>query len=108
MAYKVELSELAEDDLSGIIRHFYEELLIPQSAKRFYKAVSKQIDLISENPYMYPLHHDEKLHKEGYRFVTINKYLMFYTINDVTSKVSIIRIVFGGRNLPFIFPHSGD
>jgi len=72
MAYRTKLSDLAAEDLDEILRHYREELFLPQSAKRFYNAVSKQIDLIDDNPHMYPLHHDEKLRNEGYRFVTLN------------------------------------
>ena len=99
MATRTKLSELAADDLNEIMRYYCEELFIPQAAAGFHNNIQRQIELIDDNPLMYPLHHDEKLSAEGYRFVTIGRYLMFYIVSDDETSVDIIRIVYGGRDL---------
>ena len=103
MAIRTRLSELAENDLDEIMRYYCEELFIPQAAANFHNKIQKQIDLIDDNPFMYPLHHDEKLSAEGYRFVVIGKYIMFYIVSEDETSVDIIRIVYGGRNLSALF-----
>ena len=103
MATRTKLSELAADDLNEVMRYYCEELFIPQAAANFHNNVLKQIDLIDDNPMMYPLHHDEKLHAEGYRFVTIGRYLMFYIVSDDETHVDVVRIVYGGRDLSALF-----
>jgi len=103
MAYRAKFSELAAEDLDEIMRYFCEELLMPQAAGRFYNSVDKQLGLISDNPQMYPLHHDEKLRAAGLRFVTIGKYIMFYSVDDCASEVIIVRVVYGGRDFSSVF-----
>jgi len=103
MAFQTSYSEQAAVDLADIIRYLNDELCNPQAAKRFYKEASKRLELLCDNPYMYPLHKDGKLYAEGYRFIVIGNYLMFYVINEDSRVVNIVRIVYGGRNLSAIF-----
>jgi plasmid stabilization system protein ParE len=52
---------------------------------------------------MYLLNHDGKLHAEGFRFIVIGNYLMFYKVNEDDSIVNIARIVYGGRDIKTMF-----
>ena len=45
---------------------------------------------------------DERLSAEGYRLVIVGSYLIFYIIDDGNSVVSIVRILYGRRNIPAI------
>jgi len=106
MAYKVKYSEQAVDDLDEIIRYISQELLSPQSADNFFKAVYRKLGFLRENPYMYPLHNDDKLASDGYRFVVIGNYYMFYLVDDVNSIVNIARILYGKRDISLsLFQH---
>ena len=103
MDYKVKFSQQAFDDIDNIISYIDHELCNPQAAERFYNIVHQKITLIEKNPYIYPLHHDEGLNKKGLHFAVIGNYLLFYIIDEENSVVNIVRIVYGGRNLPVIF-----
>ena len=103
MAFQAKLSEQAAIDLDDIIRYICEDLLNPQSAENFFKAVNEKLELISEHPYIYPLHHDERLRSEGYRFVAIGNYLIFYLVDDERSIVNVARILYGRRDLQTAF-----
>jgi len=103
MGFKTEYSEQAAADLADVIQYLSDELCSPQAAERFYQAVYEKLEVLSENPYIYPLHHDEKLYAEGYRFAVIGNYLMFYMVNDDSSIVDIVRIVYGGRDISAVF-----
>jgi len=103
MAFKVKYSEQSVDDLADIISYISDKLCNPRAAERFFIAVTEKTELIGENPYMYPFHHDKKLRAEGYRFAVVGNYLLFYVIDDGNSIVNIIRIVYGKRNLSVIF-----
>jgi len=107
MATRTKLSELAADDLNEIMRYYCEELFIPQAAANFHNNILKQIGLIDDNPMIYPLHHDERLCAEGYRFVTIGRYLMFYIVSNDETHVDIARIVYGGRDLTTLLENDG-
>ena len=103
MAFKVKYSEQASDDLADIIRYINDVLCNPRAAERFFIATTEKIKLLRENSYLYPLHHDKQLRAEGYRFVAVGNYLMFYVIDDGNSIVNIVRIVYSKRNIPAIF-----
>ena len=106
MAFRVRHTEQSYDDLDGIIEYISEKLFDSQAAERFFNNVSEKIERLKENPYIFPLHHDEKLSVKGYRFAVIGNYLMLYVIDDRDGKdkvVNIIGIVYGRRDMPAIF-----
>jgi len=103
MVFKVVFSEQAADDLAEIIKYISDELCNPQAAERFYTAVDEKRELLREHPYIFPLHHDKKLSANGYRFVTIGNFLMFYLVEDEKNIISIARILYGGRNITSVF-----
>ena len=102
MDFKIKYSERSSNDISDIIDYISDELSNPKAAEKFFVGVSEKIEMLRENPYLFPLYHDKKLSAEGYRFAIVGNYLMFYVINDVNSIVNIVRIVFGRRNIPAI------
>jgi len=65
MVFKVTYSEKASDDLSDIIRYISYKLNSPQAAERFFTKVLQKIEWLRENPYLFPLYHDEKLSADG-------------------------------------------
>ena len=103
MAFKVNFSEKAAEDLAEIIRYMRDELYNSQAAENFYNAINEKRVLLRENPYMFPLYHDKKLRAEGYRFVVIRNFLMFYLVDDSKSVVTIARILYGKRDIPSVF-----
>ena len=103
MAFRVEYSERAADDLSDIISYISGELCNPQAAERFYNNVNEKLGLLREHPHMFPFHHDKKLNAEGLRFAVIGNYLMFYLVDDDNSVVSIARILYGRQDIQFVF-----
>ena len=45
------------------------------------------------------LYRDEPWHSRGIRFITVKNYMVFYTVNKDTETVSIVRIMYGARDL---------
>jgi len=103
MAYSVEFSEQGSRDLDVIIGYISEDLLSPQAAQKFFNTVNEKLIILQNSPYLYPLYHDDKLAKEGFHFITLGNYLMFYLVDDETSVVSIVRIIYGRRDIPTVF-----
>ena len=46
-----------------------------------------------------PLYKEEPWNSHGVRFIPIRNYLVFYTINIETDTVSIVRIMYGARDI---------
>lgn len=103
MAFKVEYTERAAADLADIIAYIRDTLYNPYAAERFYNAVDKKIALLREQPYMFPLHSDEKLNAKGVHFAVIGNYLMFYLIDKANSVVNIVRILYVSRDISTVF-----
>jgi toxin ParE1/3/4 len=103
MAFRVNYSEQAYDDLNSIIEYISNELHNAQAAERFFLEVYEKIKLLQEMPYLYPLCRDENLSARGCRFVAIGNYLMFYIADSGNSVVTIIRILYSRRNITAIF-----
>ncbi len=61
MAFKVEFSGQAAIDLSEILDYMHNELYAPQAAELFYNAVLKQLGIIGDNPFIYPVYQDKNL-----------------------------------------------
>lgn len=106
MAYKVHFSEQAAVDLDEIIKYINDELCSPQAAGRFFHVVNEKIGLLRDNPYMFPLYHNERLSAEGYHSVVIRNFLMFYLVDDGEMNVNISRILYGMRDIPAVFGKS--
>jgi len=67
MAFQVRHTEQSYDDLDGIIGYISEELFNSQAAERFYNNVAEIIERLKENPYIFPLYHDQKTaHLRGF------------------------------------------
>jgi len=103
MIYSVDFSKQAADDLSEITRYISEELYNPQAARRFYNEVTNKLTLLREQPYMFPLYHDEELSAKGIHSIVIGNFLMFFVVDDEKKVVSIVRILYGRRDIPYLF-----
>ncbi|MCL2189156.1 MAG: type II toxin-antitoxin system RelE/ParE family toxin [Defluviitaleaceae bacterium] len=102
MAYKVTYSTQASIDLEAIIEYIYGELHNPQAAQNFFNKTDETLVRLRDNPFIFPLHHDERLSAKGLRFVTIGSYLMFYAVDEKNNLVNIARIIYGRRNISAI------
>ena len=103
MAFRLEYSEQAAQDLDEILNYISINLNSPIAAKNLYLEVQKKHVHLRENPFIYSLYHDEKLRKKGYRTVPVKNYIIFFTINENDSIVDIIRILYAKRDIPAQF-----
>lgn len=96
--YKLIISELAHDDLDGIVSYIAVELANPIAAANFVKEVERCYGYLKDTPYMYELCRDPHLKKEDYRRATINNYVLIYKVVETTKTVNIHRIFYGGHD----------
>lgn len=69
--YKLEVSELAHQDLDKIISYIAIQLINPKAAGDFLDEVSKCYGYLRNNPLMYAKCQDKRLEREGYHKVMI-------------------------------------
>ncbi len=96
---KVEYTFAARQDLHSIYEYIAYTLLAPDAARNTTKRIMTTISALQAMPERNPLYKEEPWHSQGVHFVPVKNYLVFYTINAETETVTILRIMFGGRDI---------
>lgn len=92
--HKVKIYPAAEQDLMDIVD--YLNTLSKDAALRIYDTITEEIAGLSQMPERCPRPKDLALAAKGYRYLIVEKYLVFYVVDgDV---VQIRRILYGRRN----------
>ena len=92
--YKVKIYPTAKQDLREIID--YLNTLSEQAALRYYDLLIEKIGSLSQMPFRCPKPRDIALAAKGYRYLIVEKYLVFYVV--VGDTVQIRRILYAKRN----------
>ena len=99
MKYKIELTKQAEDDLRNIFEYIAYPLLEPESATKTLERVENSILSLRELPNRFKVYENELWNRRNLRLMPVDNFLVFYisTVEDET--VTIIRILYGGRDI---------
>ena len=92
--YQIRLLRVAEEDFNEIISFIADDN--PTAANSIADKIEKNIELLSENPMLGRIPRDEDIKNLGYRYIIIQNYIVFYTIEERT--IFIHRILHGARN----------
>ncbi len=100
--YKVIYSPQAADDLKDIYSYIAFELLAPDTAKNQVNRIRKEIRSLDFMPARFPIvdwkpWQNMKMHK-----VPVDNFVIFYFIDSDHLCVTIIRIVYSGRDIESI------
>ena len=99
MSWNVYYTEKAENELRGIYEYMAYSVVVPQTAKKQVAAIMEEISKLDENPLRFPVYKKEPWKSKGLRFFPVNNYMIFYLPNENEETVTIIRIMYGGRNI---------
>lgn len=91
--YVVRLLQIAENDLNGIITCVAAENR--NAAEAIASRIEKTLHYLSVNPYLGKIPGEEELAGAGYRFIIVQNYLIFYTVEGHT--ILVHRIIHGAR-----------
>ncbi|MCI9640001.1 MAG: type II toxin-antitoxin system RelE/ParE family toxin [Emergencia sp.] len=100
--YKVIYSPQAADDLKAIYSYIAFELLVPDTAKNQVNRIRKQIRSLDFMPARFPIVDWEPWQSMKMHKIPIDNFIVFYLIDSDYLCVTIIRIVYGGRDIEFI------
>ncbi len=92
--YQIRLLKIAEEDFTEIISFIANDNL--DAAKNLADKIEKDLKLLSENPYLGRVPRDEEIKNLGYRFLIVQTYIVFYTIEDTS--ILVHRILHQARN----------
>lgn len=98
MSYEIHITKAAERDLENALDYIELVLFNPQAADDLMDEMEKNVANLSQLPKKHALVDDPVLKAWGIRFVTVKKYLIFYTISEQEKRVHIVRFLYGKRN----------
>ena len=99
MSWNVYYTEKAENDLRGIYEYIAYALFEPLTAKKQVAAIMEKVSTLDENPLRFPVYKKEPWKSRGLRFFLVNSYIVFYMPDEEDNTVTVIRIMYGGRNI---------
>lgn len=99
MAYDVVISNQAETDLRGIFEYIAFTLQERQTASEQLGRLEKSIKSLEQMPRRFRAYGKEPWHNRGLRIMPVDHYLVFYIPDDNRQSVSIVRVMYGGRDI---------
>ena len=99
MSWNIVYTAKARRDLREIYEYIAYELLVPETAAGQVRRIMKEIRALDEMPMRFRLCGEEPWHSEGLRFFCVDNYLVFYLPDETKNTVSIVRIMYGGRDI---------
>ena len=99
MKYDVRISEEADRDLRGIFEYIAFELLAPENAIGQLNRLEEAIGGLDHLPKRFRQYGKEPWHSRGLRVFPVDNYLVFYIPDSDTKVVTVIRVMYGGRDI---------
>ena len=97
--YTYRFTEKAEQDLDEILHYISVDLVSPAAARNLVKNVFEQIELVRIFPHSGMLVDNEFLANKSVRKLSVDHYIIYYIADDEERAISIIRILYGKRDL---------
>ena len=98
MIYEVITTIQADTDLREMYEYIAFEPLAPENAARQLERLEKHIIGLEKFPEKYRLYEKEPWHSRGLRVMPVDNYLVFYIPNKETGLVTVLRVIYSGRN----------
>ena len=99
MKWKVIYTAQARKDLRGIYAYIAGQLQARETAAGQTLRIMRAIRSLEELPMRHALYTEEPWRTQGLRFLPVDHYLVFYFPNETDKQVSIVRIMYGGRDV---------
>lgn len=98
-AYSVIYSPEAMDDLREIYSYIAFTLLVPETAEKQVNRIRKEVRSLDFMPSRYSLVEWEPWKSMGMHKVPVDNFVIYYTVDDESRTVTVIRIFYSGRNM---------
>ncbi len=99
MIFNVVYSAEARQDLRDIYEYIAYELLEPETAADQTSRIMEKAHSLEQMPMRHRLYEEEPWHSQGLRVLPVDNYLIFYLPDEADATVSVIRIMYGGRDM---------
>lgn len=99
MSFSLKILPPAEYDLRYIYEYFSSTLMNDELAKCIHTKLKTAVYSLREMPFRYAVYECEPWKSRGIRKMPVENFLIFYVVENATSSVHILRVLYGGRNL---------
>lgn len=100
MIYQLKISNQAKQDLRDVYEYIAFTLLSPENADKLINNLEKKILSLANFPKRFKLYFDNLWHDQELRVMPVNNFLVFYISDSQKQIVTILRIMYHGRNIP--------
>lgn len=95
MKYNIHVTQAAERDMANAYDYIDLVLKNPTAADKLLDVADEKIGALAEFPHKFEVVSDKLLSLWGIRFTIVMNYLAFYTVDDATQTVHIVRFLYG-------------
>ena len=95
MNYSVKVLPSAIDDLQSIYDYIAYELQSVINAENQLKRLQDEISRLDFMPESFRLYEKEPWKSRGLRFFSVDKYIVFYIVDNEKMEVNILRVLYG-------------
>lgn len=99
MTYHVALTEQADSDLRGIYEYIAFSLLEPENAAGQLDRLEENILKLADMPGKFKLYEKEPWRSRGLHQMPVDHFIVFYIPDEEEKTVTVLRVVYGGRNI---------
>ena len=99
MSYEIRMTPQAQDDLRGIFEYIAFTLQSPQNAAGQLDRLEESIDSLEQMPERFRVYDKEPWRSRNLRIMPVDHYLVFYIPNREEETVTVIRLIYGGRDI---------
>ena len=99
MIYKIDITAQAKADLRGIYDYISIDLLSPQNAIGQLGRLEESIMGLKQMPMRFRKFETEPWYLKGLRIMPVDNFVVLYIPNEDTGVVTIIRVMYGGRDI---------
>ena len=96
--YKVELTDIAHEDIEDIVSYIAKDLQEPAIARRIHAKIVSELKKLSAMPERHALAIDTHLHSLDVRPFYIDNYIAPYIILEEKNTVLILRVLYARRD----------
>ena len=96
--YKIEYLPIAVQDMVEISTYIAKELNNPTAAENLADKMINSIERLAEFPYINAVYNPIRPLKNEYRRLTVDNYVVFYTVDEMQKIVTIHRAIYGKRD----------
>ena len=103
MKYTIFIAKKAEEDLGKIFEYLAYKVMAGENAVRQLNRIQTAIESLDEMPLRNRVYDKEPWKTRNLRIMPVDNYLVFYLTETEALKVTILRIMYGGRDVTNIF-----